>query len=376
GSMVREFSAGAQHQQADGGAAAQPDLQSSTANLTQELSLLLAQTLAHGQAGKRTPAAAAAGSDFANLTALVTTATQTQRNMQPSFRDGLSSLSYTRPAPPPPPLAPPPAPALAPTPANSLISAPVIAPPANGLLVSEPHDEEPMPIPSTWRQPQVGDDDRWYRQQLGAAGLGLVAGLIVVVPAVLWLSGLLGGAHSKPARQHSAATMGPAVKVAEVRPVKAAMTTMEPRITVTVPAAQPVEPQPVVRVAPTPAPRPQARSVTMEPPPATVASVAVPAPRPIEPVPSHTDELVALAKRRIDIQDVTGARDMIQQASETATSGTLTFMLAETYDPNMLASWQTRGVAANPEKARALYQKARDLGESRAQQRLDWLMAN
>jgi TPR repeat protein len=52
------------------------------------------------------------------------------------------------------------------------------------------------------------------------------------------------------------------------------------------------------------------------------------------------------------------------------------FMLAETYDPNMLASWQTRGITANPERARALYQKARDLGEGRAQQRLDWLTGN
>src|SRR5262245_33707578 len=44
GTMVRDaYSAGGQPQQADGGAAAQPlELHSSTANLTQELSLLLA----------------------------------------------------------------------------------------------------------------------------------------------------------------------------------------------------------------------------------------------------------------------------------------------------------------------------------------------
>ena len=52
------------------------------------------------------------------------------------------------------------------------------------------------------------------------------------------------------------------------------------------------------------------------------------------------------------------------------------FLLAETFDPNMLASWQTRGVAANPERARALYQRARDLGDNRAQQRIDWLTGN
>jgi hypothetical protein len=41
------------------------------------------------------------------------------------------------------------------------------------------------------------DELRWYRQQLGAAALGLLAGLIIVVPAVLWLSGFL-----LPKKQH------------------------------------------------------------------------------------------------------------------------------------------------------------------------------
>jgi TPR repeat protein len=51
------------------------------------------------------------------------------------------------------------------------------------------------------------------------------------------------------------------------------------------------------------------------------------------------------------------------------------FMLAETYDPSMLAIWQVKpdGITANPERARALYTKARDLGDSRALQRLEWL---
>jgi TPR repeat protein len=50
-------------------------------------------------------------------------------------------------------------------------------------------------------------------------------------------------------------------------------------------------------------------------------------------------------------------------------------MLAETFDPSMLAIWQVKpdGITANPERARALYTKARDLGDSRAQQRLEWL---
>ena len=57
---------------------------------------------------------------------------QSQRTPQPTFRDGLSSLSYARPAqppmPPPPTPAPAPAPALVPSPAAT----------GGGLLVAEP----------------------------------------------------------------------------------------------------------------------------------------------------------------------------------------------------------------------------------------------
>lgn len=212
-----------------------------------------------------------------------------------------------------------------------------------------------MPIPSTWRQPAHGDDDKWYRQQLGAAGLGLLAGLVVVVPAVLWLSGFLGGgSQAKTARQ--AAQEVPTVKVKV-----ASAATVEPRVSVT--------PPPFVAVEPV-APPPQARAAIVEPPPTAMAVVPVP-----KPPRSRVDDLLSQAKRRIESDDIAGARDILQ-APETGTSAAMTFLLAETYDPNMLASWQTRGVTANPERARALYQKARDLGDSRAQQRLDWLTAN
>src|SRR5688500_12851469 len=99
--MVRDaYSAGGQPQQAESGAATELD---NVANLTQELSLLLAQSVS--QPGKRLPNGPAAGAELANLAALVS-ASQNQRPMQPTFRDGLSSLAYNRPAqqplPPPP----------------------------------------------------------------------------------------------------------------------------------------------------------------------------------------------------------------------------------------------------------------------------------
>jgi hypothetical protein len=345
------------------------------ANLTQELSQILDQTIAQTRVAKAAPGVVSTGTQFTNLVALVSTATQTQRSShQPFTRDGLSSLSWARPPQPVAPPPPPPSPVLAP-PAPSLMAAssaafmPPLAPPANGLLVSDPNDEEPMPIPSTWRQPTHADDDKWYRQQLGAAGLGLLAGLVVVVPAVLWLSGFLGGGSQAKTARHQAGQDGPSVKMAEVKqvPVKvaSASTTMESRLAVTPPPAPVAKPDP---------PSSQSRAIVVEPPPSTAA--VVPAPKPVEPPRTRADELLTKAKRQIESGDIPGARDLLQNDPDTAKSAALSFLLAETYDPNMLASWQTRGVTANPERARSLYQRAHDLGDSRAQQRLDWLMAN
>src|SRR5262245_27585569 len=154
--MVRDaYSAGTQSLQAGDDDDAQPlDLRGNAANLTQELSLLLAQSI-QNRAGKR-PQSAAAGTELANLAALVS-ASQSQRNLQPSFRDGLSSLAYSRPIQTPMP--PPPAPAPV-VPSSGGLPPMGGVPSMGSLLVSEPHDEEPMPIPSTWRQPMPNDDER------------------------------------------------------------------------------------------------------------------------------------------------------------------------------------------------------------------------
>ena len=200
---------------------------------------------------------------------------------------------------------------------------PVLAPVpvgAPGMLIVDPqHDDEPMPIPSTWRQPMLSDDDRWYRQQLGAAALGLIAGLIVVVPAVLWLSGFLGGPQKGP--RPAVAETPPAVKIAEVKRVKAD----------TPPKVDP--PAPVERAAP--APRPETRTASALPLP---TKAAPPPPPKVEPVRSRTEELLKQAKFRIESGDIKGAREILD-APETASSGAMIFMLAETYDPNMLAIW-------------------------------------
>ena len=302
------------------------DIRGHTANLTQELAQLLAASIAQGQTGQR--AGTPTGSELASLAALVS-ASQNQRPMAPAFKDGLSSLSY---------------------------SPPQRAPAGQGIQLAEHHDDEPMPIPSTWRQPTVNNDDRWYRQQMSAAVLGLVAGLMVVVPAVLWLSGWLGGPQTRAsvARQPAAEHKTADIRTADVKPVRVQV--------------RPVERSEVAAQYVTAAVEP--RPVTIEPPP-VVEQVPAPAPR-IDPPRSKVDDLLAQAERRIESGDIPGAREVLG-SSEGTTSGPVIFALAETYDPNMLAAWGTRGVAADVTKAKSLYFRARDLGVVRAQLRLEQL---
>jgi hypothetical protein len=120
-------------------------------------------------------------------------------------------------------------------------------------------------------------------------------------------------------------------------------------------APQPAEaaPPPVIERAPVPVPAPVARAA-LEPP------------RP------RVEDLLMQSERRIGSGDIMGAREFLA-ANEGVAPGQMLFALAETYDPLVLAAWGTRGISADVVKARALYAKARDLGEARAQARLDQL---
>ena len=338
--MVRESSAdGRKPPQESGEDATQPlDLRGGAANLTQELAQLLAASIAQNQPGKRLPGNAT-GSELASLAALVSS----QRAPVPSLKDGLSSLSY--------------APAV---PASA---------PGSGLLLHDHGDDEPMPIPSTWRQPTVGDDERSYRQQLGAAALGLVAGLIVVIPSVLWLSGWMGGPQARSNTRHAAADAA-SVELADAR-------TRESK------AAADIKPVKVVPIEKTEsATQFVAASIdpraAAEPPPTVVEQASVPVPVPaavpgvVERPRPRVEDLLLQAERRIARGDIVGAREFLM-ANEAVAPGPMTFALAETYDPIMLAIWQTQGMVADPNKAKFLYAKALELGYGRARQRLEWL---
>jgi hypothetical protein len=85
----------------------------------------------------------------------------------------------------------------------------------------------------------------------------------------------------------------------------------------------------------------------------------------------HND-LIAQALRRIESGDVAGAREMLAAAVDD-TQGLVSFTLAETYDPHMLAAWGARGVVADVVRARAFYRKALNLGVASAYERLEAL---
>ena len=94
-----------------------------TADLTHELAQLLAATIAQRQLSSGLPATAQPALNLAGLS------TQ-QRMLEPTFKDGLSALSYKAPR------------------GTSLVPS-----------VDLSADDEPMPIPSTWREP-AGADER------------------------------------------------------------------------------------------------------------------------------------------------------------------------------------------------------------------------
>jgi hypothetical protein len=326
-------------------------------DLTQ-LAQLLAASIAQNQTGK--------GRGFptnAELTSLanLVSAAHGQRTLAPVFKDGLSSLSYTQ--------------------ARS--SAGVGQAP---LEVGHPHDDEPMPIPSTWRQPAAHDEEGWLRQQMGAAFVGLLAGLAIVVPTVFWLSGVFDSGKSKgatsarasaSAADASALDAKPTADASEVRTVKVqvrpvakpepAPQTAAQYVTGSVDVKPPAPtPVPVLQAVPAHQPLPAAQPAA----PPTVAT-ATTAARLVEPK-SRLEELLAQARRRVESGDVAGARELLANAEEGSQAAAV-FALAETYDPNMLAAWGTRGVAADVVRARALYRKALSLGAERAQIRLDAL---
>jgi hypothetical protein len=110
----------------------------------------------------------------------------------------------------------------------------------------------------------------------------------------------------------------------------------------------------------------------------TVPAVRESAPAPREAAPVRRidpDELAALLKRAkslLAIGDITSARLLLERAAD-AQEPEAALMLAGTFDPQVQASQDLRGVAPDPEQARAWYQKAAQMGSADAKRRLGQL---
>jgi hypothetical protein len=88
--------------------------------------------------------------------------------------------------------------------------------------------------------------------------------------------------------------------------------------------------------------------------------------------PKTDPELVRLITRGSDLLvqgNISGARMVLERAVEMG-SARASFMIAETYDPGVLAGWKTYGTRGDPAKARELYAKAAVGGIEEANDRI------
>ncbi|MCP3407196.1 hypothetical protein [Bradyrhizobium sp. CCGB01] len=87
---------------------------------------------------------------------------------------------------------------------------------------------------------------------------------------------------------------------------------------------------------------------------------------------ANEERLLARASALLRQADINGARGLLEYILGHG-SAQAAFMLAETYDPHVLQSWDARGVAGDPAKARELYERAQVGGIRDAEGRIKGL---
>jgi hypothetical protein len=125
--------------------------------------------------------------------------------------------------------------------------------------------------------------------------------------------------------------------------------------------------------AQTPAPAPVVASpVVASPAPAAAPAPAAP-PAPVKTLDADTlAGLMTRAKSLMAVGDLAAARLLLERAAN-AQDANAAFILAQTYDPVVLGTQDTRSITADPAAARSWYQKAAQLGSADARQRLSQL---
>jgi hypothetical protein len=245
-------------------------------------------------------------------------------------------------------------------------------------------DDVPMPIPSTWRTPEIPKEERgWFAEQTWAAVLGFVVGLAIIVPAILFATARFGAldvpvpeAGTPLSSETTAGVYRPAgsvdetfARAATVLPVKGVgrmddVGRMDSeRVTAAAQLEARAHADPTVATAPeiTVVPRDEPQA---EPPRRRIAQT-------FEPLSTKLPNLRA-ARDTIASGDVMLGRKLLAQLASSGDPQAM-FALAETYDPNMLAAWAMQGIEADTGKARLFYSMALSQGLEAARIRLQAL---
>jgi hypothetical protein len=150
------------------------------------------------------------------------------------------------------------------------------------------------------------------------------------------------------------------------------------------PAARaPNQPNQNLQVATTAAPSREeisnAYQSALQTPPPAAAPVAVPAAAVATPAPaapqarridaSELSMLMGRARSLLDVGDISSARLLLERAAD-GQDANAAWLLARTYDPDVLGPQDVRNIVPDPAMAKSWYQKAAQLGSVEAQRRL------
>jgi hypothetical protein len=221
----------------------------------------------------------------------------------------------------------------------------------------------PMPSEAHVSTEGAQDDEarlQWIRQKVPAAILGGIVALALLVMMVVGLDEWLHPARTP--NQNSATTARDAVaqepmlsSQGETQPARAGKT-------IEAPAPVTAARRPSDTVA-------ESQSASEEKALEEALQRSV---KKLEEARQRIDKALEQARSRIERGDVVGARILLLSIEDDP-NGLVSYALAETYDPNILAAWGARDAVADVGKAKALYGEALDLGVSRARQRLEAL---
>jgi hypothetical protein len=226
------------------------------------------------------------------------------------------------------------------------------------LSIDDYLDDEPVPIPASWsgraltrRAPRRFQELRW-----GLVGFGL--GLAVVVPSVLIATGDLGPWAEMPwpraaeiAVSETSSTNAGSFSTASALPSALAFAG-QTRTNGDTASRTLVLPEPETAI----------RNLTVTPVAAATASAARRS--------AVNPEIVIMeARGLIAGGEILAARAVLEEARSTA-SGSVLYLLAETYDPERLQSWAVTSVEGDIDKARGIYMLAMLAGVEKAGDRI------